>query len=102
MIYEGTTIAIPDGYSPLPLYLEDGDVPLNICLISRSAPALKAPLLLLGETIDASIYLGCLTDKNRDPKAWLEIWVQNVDSMAESFRAQVEAVSNSLMDQRWS
>jgi hypothetical protein len=102
MIYEGTTIAIPDGYSPLPLYLEDGDVPLNICLISRSAPTLKAPLLLLGETIDASIYLGCLTDKNRDPKAWLEIWVQNVDSMAESFRAQIEVVSNSLIDRRWS
>lgn len=93
---------MPDGYSPLPLYLEDGDVPLNICLICRSAPTLKAPFLLLGETIDASIYLGCLTDKNRDPKAWLEIWVQNVDSMAESFRAQVEAVSNSVIDRRWS
>jgi hypothetical protein len=102
MIDEGTTIAIPDGYSPLPLYLEDGDAPLNICLLSRSAPTLEAPFLLLGETIDASIYLGCLTDKSRDPKAWLEIWVQNVDSMAESFRARVEAVSNSLMDRRWS
>ena len=102
MIYEGTTIAIPDGYSPLPLYPEDGDVPLNICLICRSAPTLGAPFLLLGETIDASIYLGCLTDRRGDPKSWLEIWVQNVDFVAESFRAQIEAVSNSLVDRRWS
>jgi hypothetical protein len=102
MIYDGTTIAIPDGFGRLPLYPEDGDVPLNICLICRSAPTLSAPFLLLGETIDASIYLGCLTDRRGDPKSWLEIWVQNVDLMAESFRAQVEAVSNSLIDRRWS
>src|SRR6201987_3325320 len=102
MIYDGTTIAIPDGYSPLPLYPEDGDVPLNICLICRSTPALGSPFLLLGETTDASIYLGCLTDRRGDPKSWLEIWVQNVDFIAESFRAQIEAVSNSLIDRRWS
>jgi len=101
MIYEGTTIAFPDGYSLLPLYSEDHDVPFNICLITRSATGVGMPFLLLRETIDASIYLGCLTDRKRDPKAWIEIWVQNVDSMAQSFRAQIEAVSNSLIDQRW-
>jgi hypothetical protein len=102
MTYEGTTIALPDGFIPLPLYSEDRDAPLNICLIARSAATLGTPLLLLRETVDASIYLGCLTDKKRDPKAWVEIWVQNVDSMAQSFRAQIEAVGNSLIDQRWS
>src|SRR5258708_12383629 len=60
------------------------------------------PLILLRETTDATIYLGCLVDCTGDPKAWLEIWVQNVDRMAQSFRAQIEAVNNSLVDRRWS
>jgi len=34
--------------------------------------------------MDASIYFGCLADRSGHPKAWIEIWVQNVDREAPS------------------
>jgi hypothetical protein len=102
MSREATANALPEGYVALPLDPDEPHVPLRISLVARSPAALGTPLLLVRETIDSSIYLGCLTDCSGDPKAWIEVWVQNVDHMAQSFRAQLEAVSNSLMDQRWS
>lgn len=99
--YEETDVSLPEGLGALPLLPEVGDAPLAICLVVRSASATETPFVLLRETIDASIYLGCLSDRAGDPKGWLEIWVQNVNRMAQSFRAQVEAVNNSLVDKRW-
>jgi hypothetical protein len=101
MIEEGTNITLPEGYRVLPLPGEDGDSPIRICVIARSATGDGTPFCLLRETVDASIYLGCLTDRAGDAKAWIEIWVQNIDHMAESFRARLEALSNPLVDQRW-
>jgi hypothetical protein len=102
MSYEETAISFPEGYRALALHPEDRNAPLSICLLTPSAAGTGSPFILLRETTDASIYLGCLVDCTGDPKGWLEIWVQNVDRMAQSFRAQVEAVSNSLIDRRWS
>jgi hypothetical protein len=102
MSYGGTAISLPEGYRALRLRLEDSNAPLSICLVTVSAPGTGTPFILLRETTDASIYLGCLVDYVGDPKGWLEIWVQNVDRMAQSFRAQLEAMNNSLVDRRWS
>jgi hypothetical protein len=102
MSYKSIFIGFPEGFEPLLLDLEPDVAPLRIALVIRSRPATGTPLLLLRETIDASIYLGCLIDASGHPKTWLEIWVQNCDHMAQSFQAQLEAVSNSLIDQRWS
>ena len=102
MSHESTAIGFPDGYGRLLLDLEVDVAPLRIALVTRSAPAPGTPLLLLRESIDASIYLGCLIDASGDPKTWLEIWVQNVDHMAQGFQAQLEALSNSIIDRRWS
>jgi hypothetical protein len=101
MSHETNAIGFPDGYGPLPLDLEVDVAPVRIALVVRSAPVSGTPLLLLRETIDASVYLGCLIDASGDPKTWLEIWVQNVDQMVQGFRAQVEALSNSVIDTRW-
>src|SRR5260221_10220697 len=101
MSYERTDISLPEGYRALPLRLEDSNSPLSVCLITQTAPSSGTPFIPLRETTDASIYLGCLVDYAGDPKGWLEIWVQNVDRMAQSFRTQLEAVNNSLVDPRW-
>jgi hypothetical protein len=101
MSHESIAIGFPDGYEPLLLDLDVEVAPLRIALVARSASAPETPLLLLRETIDASIYLGCLIDASGDPKSWLEIWVQNVDHMAQGFQAQLDALSNSMIDQRW-
>jgi hypothetical protein len=97
-----------DGTQPLTGYravsLRPGDpaAPIAICLLVRTAPAELPPFILLRETIDATIYLGCIVDRAGHPKAWLEIWVQNVDRVAFSFRAQLEPLTNLILDRRWS
>jgi hypothetical protein len=101
MIQEGTAIALPAGRRLLLLQGEDGDGPIRICVIAGSATGGGTPFYLLRETVDASIYLGCLTDRAGDPKTWIEIWVQNIDHITESFRARLEALSNPLVDRRW-
>ena len=89
------------GYRGVPLRPEDRDAPIAICLFVRMDPSEFPPFILLRETMDASIYLGCLADRSSHPKAWIEIWVQNVDRVAFSFSAQIESLTNSLLDRRW-
>jgi hypothetical protein len=98
---EGDAIILPKGYTARPLYPLDGDVPLTICVIVGATSGAGGAFFRLRETIDATIYLGCLTDRGGDAKAWLEIWVQNVDGVEESFAARADGLSNSLIDQRW-
>jgi hypothetical protein len=93
--------SIPKGYQTVLLRAEDRGAGLAVCLIVRSAQAGGPAGVLLRETIDASIYLGCIVDRSGNPKSWVEIWVQNVDRVASSFRAQLESVTNQLMDKRW-
>jgi hypothetical protein len=99
---EKRPFSLPEGYRALPLCPEDRDAPLSICLVTRSETVTGTPFVLLRETTDASIYLGCLIDGTADPKGWLEIWVQNTDRMAQSFQAQIEVMNNPLVDRRWS
>src|ERR1700730_2427493 len=90
------------GYRGISLRAEDRDAPLAICLFVRMDSSESSPFILLRETLDASIYLGCIVDRAGHPKAWIEIWVQNVDRVAFSFRAQLESLTNSILDRRWS
>lgn len=91
----------PEGYRRVLLRAEDLDSPLAICLLARAGTTQSPPFILLRESTDASIYLGCVVDHAGDPKQWVEIWVQDVDRMVNSFRAQLEALTNALLDQRW-
>ena len=95
------TSRLPEGYRPVLLRAEDQDAALALCLLARSDSAQSPPLILLRDTPDASIYLGCVVDRSGDPKQWVEIWVQDVDRIANSFRARLEALTNALLDQRW-
>src|SRR3984885_3858417 len=89
-----------NGYRGIALRAEDGDAPIAICLFVRTDASESPPFILLRETMDASIYLGCIADRSGHPKAWIEIWVQNVDRLAFSFRAQLEPLTNSVLDRR--
>jgi hypothetical protein len=90
-----------NGYRAVSLRAEDRDAPVAICLFVRTEPSESPPFILLRETMDASIYLGSVADRAGHPKAWVEIWVQNVDRVAFSFRAQLEPLTNSVLDRRW-
>jgi hypothetical protein len=89
------------GYRGVSLRAEDRDAPITISLLVRMDSSESPPFILLRETLDASIYLGSIVDRAGHPKAWVEIWVQNVDRVAFSFRAQLEPLTNSVLDRRW-
>ncbi|MBV9297773.1 MAG: hypothetical protein JO066_02255 [Verrucomicrobia bacterium] len=91
-----------EGYRGVALWAEGRGAPISIYLFVRTNPSESPPFILLRETMDASIYLGCIGDRTGHPKAWVEIWVQNVDRVAASFRAQIESLTNSTLDRRWS
>src|SRR5438270_84097 len=91
-------IALPAGYQALALWPEDSGA-LSICLIvhiNRSEG--DSPFILLGESGEASVYLGCLVDRSEYPKAWIEIWIQNIDRIAFSWRARLESLTNEFLD----
>jgi hypothetical protein len=95
------TDALPNGYRAVPLWPE-GSGPLSLCIfVQASASEGGLPLVLLRETTDASIYLGCLTDFSGHPKTFIEIWVQNIERIAFSWRARLEGLTNSFWDRRW-
>jgi hypothetical protein len=85
------------GYRLVSLRAEDRDAPLAICLFVRADEPGSSPFILLRETIDSSIFLGCIVDRAGHPKASVEIWVQNVDRVALSFRARLEQLTNALL-----
>ena len=92
-----------NGYRLVSLRAEDRDAPLAISLFVRADGSSGAsPFILLRETMDSSIYLGCIVDRAGHPKASVEIWVQNVDRVASSFQARLEQLTNALLDRRWS
>ncbi|MBV8376499.1 MAG: hypothetical protein JO279_05790 [Verrucomicrobia bacterium] len=91
-----------ESFRAVSLWAGGREAPLSICLFVGTGPAGSPPFILLRETLDASIYLGCLSDRSGHSKAWIEIWVQNVDRMAFSFSAQLESLTNSILDRRWS
>jgi hypothetical protein len=92
----------PEGFRGVSLWGDGREAPLSICLFVRTNPAESPPFILLRETVDASIYLGGISDRSGHSKAWIEIWVQNVDRVAFSFSAQLESLTNAILDRRWS
>ena len=52
-------------YRVVPLWSEDRDAPITICLFVRIESSEFPPFVLLRETLDASIYLG-----NHDNTGW--------------------------------
>jgi hypothetical protein len=95
------TGSIPEDYRPVFLRAADREAGLAVCLLVRMAASEAPAFVLLRETIDASVYLGCIVDRTGSPKSWVEIWVQNLDRIAASFRAQLEPLTNELLDRRW-
>src|ERR1700730_1174532 len=92
----------PEGYRAISLWPEsNGPIAISVFVEIERVPG-GSPFILLRETIDASVYLGCLADNSNHPKAWIEIWIQNVDRIAFGFRARLELLTNILLDRRWS
>ncbi len=94
---------IPEGYLAVPVSQSETGAALRLCVLVRQTPDPAAgALVLLRDLPDAQVYLGCVTDITGRVHGWLELWVQNLDGLANSLPAYRESVSNAELDARWS
>ena len=93
---------LPEGFVALPLGADQPDVPLRIAvLVRREADPAAGHLVVLRNTVDAQVLLGCITDAAGAVQRWLEIWIQNLESLGNTVAACREALSNQVLDERW-
>lgn len=90
------------GYRAVPISETDKDSALRLCAVVREAPdPVAGVFVLLRDTLEASIYLGCLLDAGGYVHHWIELWVQNVNNLQTTPEAQRETFSNHSLDERW-
>ena len=90
------------GYRAVPISETDKDSALRLCAVVREAPDPVAGIfVLLRDTTEESIFLGCLLDKGGHVHFWVELWIQNIDNVEASIQTHQETFSNHALDERW-
>src|SRR3954466_12920276 len=93
---------IPDGYVVAAISVEQKSAPLRIgVIVKKQADPVAGHLVMLRDLLDAQVYLGCVSDASGRVQQWGEIWVQSTSGLAGSLPASREALSNSVLDDRW-
>jgi hypothetical protein len=94
--------SLPQGYGAVPLTEADAGAVVKLCVVVRTnAPAGEGPLVLLRETLDAKVYLGCLCDGAGAVHQWLEVWVQDITGLQSALPGYRQTLTNAALDQRW-
>jgi hypothetical protein len=90
------------GYRAVPISEADKESALRLCAVVREAPDPVAGIfVLLRDTTEESIFLGCLLDKGGHVHLWVELWVQNINNLEASIQTHHETFSNDVLDKRW-
>ena len=90
------------GYRVVPIADTELGGSLRMCAVVRdAADPVAGVLVLLRDSFDASIYLGCLADAGGQVHEWLELWVQNTNDLESQLEGYREALSNHTLDERW-
>ena len=99
---DNTALTIQEGYRVIALEPATTSAALRLGLVWKENPdPLGGLLISLGETADASIYLGCVTDAAGQVGEWLEIWVQNLENLEKRFPAHFPLFCNQVLDRQW-
>jgi hypothetical protein len=101
----GTTRGIkklPEGYIAVPITDDQKLSVLKICILVRSEPdPAGGHLIVLRNTVDAKIFLGCVVDASIQVLDWLELWMQNSATIINTPAASRLNLSNAALDDRW-
>ena len=101
----GTTRGIkrlPEGYIAVPITDDQKLSVLKICILVRSKPdPAGGHLIVLRNTVDAKIFLGCVVDASIQVLDWLELWMQNSATIINTPAASRLNLSNAALDDRW-
>jgi hypothetical protein len=99
---EETACQFQRGYRAVPISEADNDSTLRLCVVVRAAPdPVAGVFVLLRDTMEASLYLGCLVDVGGYVHQWLELWIQNNSNLQTAPEIYRQALSNHSLDERW-
>lgn len=80
---------------------EEASVRLSLVVRKEADPA-EGFFCRLRQLTDASIYLGCFTDRSGHILKWLELWVRNYDNIADKLHENAfDVINNAVLDERW-
>ncbi len=100
---DSSPAALPDGYVAIPVTVGQKAAPLRICvLVKREPDPVAGHLVVLRGMLDAQVFLGCVLDAGGHVHQWLEVWVQNLDSLVDASPVCREVLTNAVLDERWS
>src|SRR5438045_9588217 len=97
--FAGLPRGLPAGYGAAPISdTERGAV--RLCALVQTKGG-DTPLIVLRETLDARVLLGCLADAAGRVQEWVEIWVQDAGGLAGALPGYRAALNNTMLDRRW-
>jgi hypothetical protein len=93
---------LPKGYVVIPIADDQKAALVKICVLVKTEPdPVGGHLVLLRDTTDAKVFLGCIVDAAGHVHEWLELWVQNTEGLIKTASACRQSLSNAMLDDRW-
>lgn len=94
--------SLPKGYASIPVTKDQEKALLKICIVVKTEPdPVGGHLVMVRDTIDAKVFLGCVVDGSGQVHEWLELWVQNTEITPNTPVLYRQTLSNALLDARW-
>lgn len=91
---------LPEGMVGVPLLSDAG--PVRLAIVAHEKPGDgEHPCVILRETLDARIFLGAVLDAAARVIQWVEVWVQDVDGLADAVTEFRDAMNNARLDERF-
>ncbi|MBN2592663.1 MAG: hypothetical protein JXA81_04075 [Sedimentisphaerales bacterium] len=93
---------VPNGYVAIPITEDQKSAILKICVLIRPDPdPVGGHLVVIRDTTDARVFMGCVIDICGCIHEWLELWVQNTGQLIDRASAYRQSLSNAMLDDRW-
>jgi len=93
---------LPEGYIAVPIAEDQKLSVLKICVLIRPEPdPVGGHMVVLRNTVEAKILLGCIVDASVQVLDWLELWMQNSGTLINTPAASRLNLSNAALDDRW-
>ncbi len=93
--------SMPQGFQACSL-IAPADAAVRLCLVGRAKPdPVTGWFVLIRETFEARVFLGCLTDQRGHVLQWVQIAIQSPDFATDGPEALRQHWNNHLLDMRW-
>lgn len=93
---------VPEGYIAVPITEDQKSSVLKICVLARAEPdPAGGHLIVLRNTTEAKVFLGCIVDASSRVLEWLELWIQNGGTLVNTPAAGYLSLTNAMLDSRW-